>query len=192
MNQNQPFECLYMAGAENIMVTQMDDNEAAAGAYDGKAFIVNADVHYFFAGSTLYWYNSDGAGVYQSGMRHVHAVATNTLTLSCDKFAAENIQNTSYLYPGILFDVDWELKQVELHLASAVTASEDFIIVLDANKGTYWDTTYYTKAMAGVTDIIWVPESGPIAISKKDLLHFTWTNSESINWGLKVWYRRVA
>ena len=193
MNQNQPFECLFMGGSEDIVYQQMNDNEAAATALNGKAFTVNADLHYFFAKSTLYWYNSDGAGEYDSAMRYVHAVATNTLTLSCEQFVTENIQDTSYIYPGILLDVDWELKQVELHCdAAGATAAENFVVLLDSDKGTYWDTTYYTKDMNTVTDVIWVPEGGPITISKNDLLNFTWANVGSADWGLKAWYRRLA
>lgn len=193
MNQNQPFEPLYMGGSEDIVYQQMDDDEAAVTALDGKAFTVNKDAHTFFAKSTLWWQNSDGASSYASGMRYVHAVTANTLTLSCDQFITEDIQNTNYLWPGIKLDVDWQLGQVELHCEKAgATASENFTIALDADKGAYWDTVYYTKDMNGVSDIIWVPQGGPITISKKDLLYFDWANVGSANWGLKVWYRRLS
>jgi len=193
MNQNQPFEPLYMGGSEDIVYDTCDDDETCTTALAEKAFTVAMTGHTFFAGSTMYWYNSDGAGVYKSGMRYLHAVDTNEITLSCNFFVEEDIQDTSYIYPGILFDVDWELKQVELHCeAAGATASEMFSIDLDSNKGSYWDTNYYEKDMNGVKDIIWIPESGPITISKKDLLNFTWANVGSANWGLKVWYRRLA
>jgi len=193
MNQNQPFECLFMGGTEDMVYDTADDNIACTGALGGKAFKVKMTGHTILAGSTMYWYNSDGAGIYDSAMRYVHAAETNYITLSCENFTAEDIQNTSSIYPGILFGVDWELKQVELHLeAAGATASENFVVALDANKGTYWDTTYYTKDMNGVQDIIWIPEGGPITISKNDLLNFTWADADSRNWGLKVWYRRLA
>ena len=193
MNQNQPFECLYMGGSENIMVTQLDDNEAAATALNGKAFLVNLNTHFFFAGSTLWWEDRDGTSAYNSMMRYVHSKTADTLTLSCDLFVAEDIQDSNYLWPGIKLDVDWELKQVELHCdAAGNVAAENFVILLDADKGIYWDTTYYTKDMNGVSDIIWKPEAGPITISKNDLLYFTWANAVSANWGIKVWYRRLA
>ncbi|MFH2034003.1 MAG: hypothetical protein ABIJ26_04795 [Candidatus Margulisiibacteriota bacterium] len=192
MNQNQPFECLYMGGSEDIVYDVFDDATAAAIKLDGKAFYAKMTGHTFFAGSTMYWTDTDNTSAYKHGMRYVHAVATNYVTLSCDYFQTENIDDECQLWPSIVWPVDWQLKQVELHLeAAGATAAENFVIALDSDKGAYWDTTYYTKDMNGVADIIWIPEGGPITISKDDKLNFTWANADSRNWGLKAWYRRL-
>jgi len=181
-----------MGGSEDIVYDVFDDATAAVTRLNGKAFYAKITGHTFFAGSTMYWTDTDNTSAYKHGMRYIHAAATNYLTLSCDYFQTENIDNECQLWPSIVWPVDWELKQVELHLEAAATAVENFVIALDADKGTYWDTTYYTGAMTGVQDVIWKPEDGPITISKQDLLNFTYTNVDSNNWGLKVWYRRLA
>lgn len=210
MNQNQPLEKLWMGGSDDLVYRQVDDDEAAASKYDGKGFLVNIDSHDFFAGSTLLWLDSDGASAYNTAMRKALAVAANTITLSCDQFVTEDLQDTNYICPYVAFPYDWELHQFEAHLSSAsATASENLTLSLDTYSavtnslisGTpgYWGTKLYSKDMNGVQDILWVPER-PVHIAGfkqmgnvayDSVLIVDWANASSVNWGVTITYRQL-
>ena len=86
---------------------------------------------------------------------------------------------------------EFELLDVRLHLASAAVATENFTVTLNATRGTPYDVVFYTKDMATVADIAWVPEE-PLYFSVNDQLDLAWTNTDKREYGLAVRYRRLT
>ena len=85
---------------------------------------------------------------------------------------------------------EFELLDVRLHLASAAVATENFTVTLDATRGTPYDVVFYTKDMAAVADVVWMPDE-PLYFGVDDKLNFEWVNTDTREYGLAVRYRRL-
>jgi hypothetical protein len=124
------------------------------------------------------------------GLRRIIAVAANTLDILA-KFVAETPGGTEIARPALQFDDDWLLHGFKLHLASASATSENLVCSVDANKGAAWDVNIYTKDMNTVQDVIRMFDI-PIIIAPKDIVYFTWANTNNQLWGLEVITSRVS
>ncbi|KKN74862.1 hypothetical protein LCGC14_0386110 [marine sediment metagenome] len=84
----------------------------------------------------------------------------------------------------------FELLSVVLHLNAAAT-QETFTVTVDAGRAaSVYDTLLYSKAMAGVADIVreW---TGGLALKEDDEVDSAWTNTDGKTYGLTVTYRTV-
>lgn len=84
----------------------------------------------------------------------------------------------------------WKIKQVTLHLSAVGGSSEDFTCTMDANAGAAYDAVLESRDMAAVADfnassVPWYGRDG-------DKVLFTWTNSNSKTWGLRVVWEPVG
>lgn len=85
----------------------------------------------------------------------------------------------------------YELVDVRIHNDSSPTTSETFTITLDANLGTMYDSVIYSIDMSGVSDLLWIPDRHTY-FSASDTLSFAWNNSDAVEYGLVIRYRRLG
>jgi hypothetical protein len=96
----------------------------------------------------------------------------------------------AYSFDGA--DAKWCVKSVRLHLSSAAVAAENLVISIDSAAGARYDVTLATQAMAGVQDILWVPDQdGGECLDAGDSLIVTYANTNGRKYGLEVeWWQK--
>ena len=85
--------------------------------------------------------------------------------------------------------VGFELIDIRIHVTVAATTAQDLTITLDAKAGDNYDILLYTKAMAGVTDIV---KRFYLKCVSGDTIDFAWTNGDSRTYTITARYRRLA
>jgi len=83
---------------------------------------------------------------------------------------------------------EWQLEEVRLHLSAAGGASENFAVALVSGEGSRWNTSLHAQDMNAETDDQYLP-TRPLWFRKSDAVKFTYTNTNSKQWGLEVIYR---
>lgn len=83
----------------------------------------------------------------------------------------------------------FRLLSVALHLNAAAT-QETFTLTCDAGRGTAYDTKLYSKAMAGVQDVV-VPFGEGYEFMENDEIDGAWTNTDTKTYGLTYSYQTV-
>ena len=84
------------------------------------------------------------------------------------------------LAPGVKF----KLRRIELNLSSAAT-QETLTVTLDAGDGATYDTVLYSKAMAGVQDLI---RGFDKEFEPDDEIDIAWDNSDTRTYGGRYVY----
>lgn len=80
------------------------------------------------------------------------------------------------------------LDSITLHLSAAGTTSEAFTITLNATDGGTYDTLLFSQDLSkgAVTDLVWVPEGGPMLFENSDSIDAAWNNAEGRTYGLRI------
>jgi len=136
-----------------------------------------AGSHVLITGSTNY-----------DGMRYIEAVSANNKITIRGKFVAETPAGTETVRTAVYFDKPWELLGFRVHLNAASATSENLVVAKDSAKASAYDTKLYTKDMNGVQDIVYNFET-PIALDPKDVVTFTWANTNEKTYGIEVLHR---
>lgn len=160
-------------------------------ATDIRTFSLPITAHGLFANTLIYIQGTTNF----DGMRYIHSIAANAITcrLAANEAypaADETVSSGDLWFPGVKMDCYWAFLGFKLHLSSVGLTDEDFEILIDADKGTYWDTKIYDDSMIGVTDVIEFYEK-PILIAPNDIVKATYANTDTSNWGLEMWAQRV-
>ena len=136
-----------------------------------------AEDHVYLSGTTSF-----------DGFHKLMAVATNTFDINAT-YVAETAAGSKLV--SIALDSDWEWIGLELALSAARSGAENLTVTVNADRGSAWDTTLYTKDMDGVVDLVYYPDL-PIILSAADVLDLAWANADTLTYGLKVLARRLA
>jgi len=124
------------------------------------------------------------------GLRRIIAVAADTI----DVVAPVSVLTpggTETARPAVQFNHPCWFYGFKVHLSAASATTENLVCSIDADKGAAWDVNIYTKDMNGVQDDIYIP-SKPIPIAPRDILYFTWANTNDTLWGLELATFRAA
>jgi len=83
---------------------------------------------------------------------------------------------------------DFWLESITLHLSAAGTTSEAFTVTLNATDGGVYDTVLFSQDLSkgAVTDLVWVPEGGPMLFENGDAIDVAWNNAEGRTYGLRA------
>ena len=79
-----------------------------------------------------------------------------------------------------------KLSEVRLHLSSAATTSENFVVYVDSDSSSVYDTKLFSQDMETVQDVVYLPSRVQGTADKDDVFTFTYTNTDSLTWGLEV------
>jgi len=167
-------------------LSQTINNAAAVTADGGLQTTIPITTHGYLAGSNIYITGSTN----YSGLKRITAVATSTITIQAP-FVAETFagtETTRFAYPC---PVACEIAELRIHLSTAPTTANDFVITCDAARGSAYDTVVFSKAMTGLTDYIWVPED-EVTFNIDDILVCTYTNTDVRTLGIELKIRRIA
>lgn len=168
-----------------------DAAAAAAGAPDGRGVAqtdLTATAHGFLAGSDIYIQSTDN----YDGNNNIFSVPDANSMVIRKKYVAETIANTDKFFVGVSHPRPFEVVGMQIHLASAASTDEDLELLVDARRGTYWDMKLYDYSIADKQDIIWAPSGGPIRLNRDDILKITFTNTDDIDWGVRLLTRPVV
>jgi hypothetical protein len=190
MRDDTRFDIFRFKGAKTLNGTI--GNSALTNGSSGsdlRAAVFTSNAHGLLAGSDIFFQNL--ANNDYNGLRSIHAVATNTITIKLapnQPYAALTPAGTELWFCGVWYPVDWLLLGFDLHLSAASATSENLVLSRDADAGTHYDTNLYTKDMNAVQDIVYMLDI-PFPMSGKDVAKFTWANTNSRTWGLTVYAR---
>ena len=84
----------------------------------------------------------------------------------------------------------WELYEIRVHL-DAGGAAGNLTAIADAGMGSKHDTTYWTKAMVGLTDATQTFDPPIRFTHHNDQLDITYANGSSAAYGVEVVYRLI-
>lgn len=79
------------------------------------------------------------------------------------------------------------LKAVRVHFSAAVAAVESLTITIDSAKGAVYDVVLLTQAMAGVADLVYLPD-GEVLLEEGDKVVVTFANTDTRTWGTEISY----
>ena len=82
----------------------------------------------------------------------------------------------------------WELKEVRLHLSADGGTSENFTITENADEGPEFYVVHLATDMETTSDVVQTYYNKEKHFGHKDNLQFTYANTNSKVWGLKVIY----
>lgn len=193
MNIQQPKDTWNFTGAKATYTTL--DNAAAVDAgvnpADPREHLVTipSTAHGFLASSgdlisCLFILGS----VNYNGLRKIHAVATNTITIVAP-YVAETFAGTETIKSMISFNHAVDFLGFRIHLSAASATSENLTVDIDSNKGSAFDTNVYTKDMNTIQNITnMFSESIPLA--PDDRVNVAWANSNSRTFGIDLFTRR--
>ncbi len=191
LNNWNKFTCYKSTGAKGLSGTFNNAAVVDAGAYGLlplHTVTLPDNAHGLLANSDIYVSGS----VNYDGMRHISAVATNTMNVNTRGYTAETLAGTELWCVG----VGNQNKRVifhgfTIHLSAAPTTAENLTITLDAADGSAWDVLEYTLGMAGETDKIWFPDV-PLILESNDVLRFAWTNTDLSTWGIRIYVEDIG
>lgn len=180
------YNVLFFTGDEETNTT-LDNTAAADGGVRGtqKLTTLTSTDHGFKAGSYI-WIN--GTTNYD-GLKKIQAVAANTITIYAT-FVAETPAGTETLTAAAYFKKDWELLGFRVHLNAASATAENLVVAIDSNTSSAYDTNLYTKDMNTLQDVIYNFDP-PVKLNKKDVVTFTWANTNDKTWGIEVFYKLI-
>lgn len=80
------------------------------------------------------------------------------------------------------------LESITLHLSGAPVTSQDFTITLNATDGPAYDTELYSLdlSLAGVTDLVYTPDDGPLLCEAGDGIDVAYTNTDGNTYGVRI------
>ena len=117
---------------------------------------------------------------------------TNKTIWRSDQKAAQDIATGSGAM-SVTFDPEGSCKilQINLHLDTAASTSENLVISVDSANGTEYDVNLITKDMSTVKDVVVRQiDIGEFYMFGADKLTFAWTNTDARTWGLEIIYQR--
>jgi|GEM_PF-2595752 len=189
----------FFTGAKAMSGT-FDGADAADGDSVNPPF--TADLtdtgHGLLANSLLYVQGSTN----YNGLRKIKSLPDANSMLIYAKFVAETLAGTetwktmfSYdqfvqgeLRPGAPFEFMGFYLTLD---AAASTASEEFTITIDADKGAAWDNRIYTKDMNGQQHINFMFDA-PKQCASGDKLNCVFANANTNTWGLTLFTRSLV
>jgi len=190
--EKQPHDTWFFTGDEETYTT-LDNDDAADGGWAGdkqlttlpstdhgfKASIGSLQSLVYIQGTTNY-----------DGLRRIHAVAANTITIEA-KYVAETFGGTETVKTMYSNNHPFEFLGFEVTVAAAVVATESLTIIIDADAGPAFDNEIYSKAMAGITYINNMFDV-PRKCNAGDKIDVAWANSNDNLWGIKLFTRRLV
>jgi len=118
------------------------------------------------------------------GLRKIHAVTTDTITIFA-AYVAETFAGTETLRTMFSDSSPFILAGFKLHLDTAAATVENLSVNVDADRGAAFDINLYTKAMNTVQDIVFLYDE-PLLCRKNDKIDLTWANTDNRLWGISV------
>jgi len=179
-------ETYFFSGDEETYTT-IDLAAAVDASTPGVGLVtITASDHGFKAGASV----SKPTCVYVSGttnydgLRRIHAVATNTITIYA-KYVAETFAGTETVRTMFTDSKPFNIVGFVLHLDAASATSENLTVNVDADMGAAWDSNLYTKDMNTIKDIVQIYDT-PIVCKMNDKVDFVWSNTNNKLWGISV------
>ena len=183
--------------------------KAMSGTFNDAAAVIGDSVnkpytttlpdtaHGLLAPSLLYIQNTTNF----NGLRKIKTVANTDSMLIYAKFVAEALSSATWktmfsydqfvqgeLRPGAPFEFMGFYLTLD---AAASTASEEFTITIDADKGAAWDNRIYTKDMNGQQHINFMFDA-PKQCASGDKLNCVFANANTNTWGLTLFTRSLV
>lgn len=114
-------------------------------------------------------------------------MTARTQDIAATTYAEKNFKATGSgaMSETITIDKATKILSVSLHLSSVGATSENFVIAVDSDEGTAYDTVLFTQDMDTVTDVYSNTEYSLFPGSDLD---FTYANTDASTWGLEVVY----
>jgi len=191
----QPHDTWYFTGAKATYTTLNADNDTDGGwGNNALLTILPSTAHGFFASSgSLQSLIYIQGTTYYNGLRKIHAVADNTITIYAKYVAAEatfggTLETVKTMYSD---NHPFEFLGFELTIDAAVAATEDLTIIIDAAAGSTFDNLIYKKAMNGVRYINYMFDV-PRKCAADDKVDVAWANATGDDWGIKLFTRRLV
>lgn len=194
MNPNQSIDTFYFEGAKamngTIGGTALSDQSTPDG---GPIARVTSNAHGLtvtgYSGIVPYApaiYIQSMANAIYNGIHRVNAVATNTFDIVLGSaFAALTPAGTETWFVGCSYKVEWKLVGFDLHMSAAGGTSENLVVTIDAAAGAVWDTPIYSQDMNVVQSV--VKQFDPvIELNPYDVIKFSYANTNSRTWGLRL------
>lgn len=80
---------------------------------------------------------------------------------------------------------DSRLVSVTVHLSAAPTSAGSLTIVLNANSGSAYDTTFLSQSMVSCTSLVFMPD-GDIFLEDGDAIDVDYSNPDSKTYGVQI------
>lgn len=189
--EKQPHDTWFFTGDEETYTT-IDNAAAVDGGWAGdKQLTTIPSTDHGFKASTgdlqslIYIQGSTN----YDGLRKIHAVATNTITIVAP-YVAETFAGTETIKTMFSANYPFELLGYDVHL-SAVGGSGSLTVTLDAAAGSAFDTQFDTNDMTSDADInqMWNPPKKCAAGDKVDIAY---ANANDKTFGIKIFTRRLV
>lgn len=126
-----------------------------------------------------------------NGVKKIIAVAANTVTIHA-KYVAETFAGTEIYQPAMTFDEPWEFVGFKVHLNTASATAENFVLNIDAWRGSAFDWNLFTQDFNTVKDYIKTYDEPSIPLNARDAVIATWANTNNRNWGIELIGRRFS
>lgn len=78
------------------------------------------------------------------------------------------------------------LTGVRVHLSAAAT-QDTLLVYIDSAKGSTYDVVLLSQAMAGLADVVWIPD-GRVLLENDDKVMVTFTNTDTRTYGTEITY----
>jgi len=181
----EAIETITVSGSGALNATLMA--VAAVDNEDGSVRLgISSDI--FDAGSMVYIEGTDN----YDGIRKIRSVSAGYINLEAS-FTAETTATADTVKVAIAPSHSFEFLEIEAHLSSAPTTSEDFTVTKDSNLGTNFDVNLLTKdfSAGSIVSYIWTPTSRLVYSDAKDILRISWDNTDARDYGLTLKYRKI-
>lgn len=180
------------AAGSGAMNTTLSATAAASQGYNGNYTVVRLGItaDLFDADSVVFITNTEN----YDGMRTIVNAPAGYIDVNCPEgFTAETTSTGDTVRVGFQVKGRTLFKGFHINLNSAPTTSEDFTVDLDAASGSDFDDNIYTEdfSVLSTTDLINMFEE-PIVLETGDIIIFSWANSDTKTWGLKMIYEEVG
>jgi hypothetical protein len=179
------YSVMFFSGDEETYTTVSATDPSTGGfGFNGVQRTIITSTDHGFKANSYVWI--DGT-TYYDGMRYIEAVAANTITVR-GAYTAENTAGTETIKAAVYVERPWELLGFQVHLNTASATSENLVVAVDAEKGSSYDVKLYSKDMNGIQDVVYKFDP-PEPMEPKDVVTFTWANTNDTTWTIRAFYR---
>lgn len=149
--------------------------------------------HGYLAGSLIYLSGSTGTRAYLNGLWRIDTVASDSFTIRVPDgtyVSGTTPNGTETARVAFPFeDSDFVFLGFDIHLSAVGGAAESLIVQRDANAGAEFDVVYYTVSMLTLENIVSYYDP-PIRCDEDDLIVATYTNTNSVTWGITFYVKK--
>jgi len=192
MNPKQPKDIWHFSGDEETYTT-INNAVAVDAGWAGMDQLTTIPItgHGFKASSgklqsLVYIQGSTN----YDGLRKIHAVATNTITIVA-KYVAETFAGTETVKTMYSDDHPFEFLGFKVTLNAASATSENLTITIDSKVGSAFDNLIYSRDMDTIADI-----NNMFDVPRKcfpgDKIDVAWDNTDDRTWAIELITRRLA